>query len=124
MTASPPIAPRRPQQRVVHGTVLRDDYAWLRADNWQDVLRDPAALAPEIRVHLEAENAYAVAMLAQGTALEAMLFEELKGRLKQDDSSVPAPDGPFDYYVRFRTGGQHRLVCRRPRGGGPEHLLL
>ena len=52
------------------------------------------------------------------------IFEELKGRIKPDDSSVPAPDGPYAYYVRFREGGQHRLHCRQPRQGGAETVLL
>ncbi|WP_413992787.1 S9 family peptidase [Labrys okinawensis] len=120
----PPAAEKRPTQRIVHGVTLQDDYAWLRADNWQDVLRDGSALPADIRTHLEAENHYAEARLAEGEALRAVLFEELKGRIKADDSSVPAPDGPFEYYSRFREGGQHRLYCRRPRGGGEESMLL
>jgi oligopeptidase B len=120
----PPVAEKRPSQRIVHGVTLHDNYAWLRADNWQEVLRDGSALPADIRTHLEAENSYAETRLAEGEALRAMLFEELKGRIKADDSSVPAPDGPFEYYSRFREGGQHRLYCRRPRGGGEESVLL
>ncbi|MGH6815998.1 MAG: S9 family peptidase, partial [Hyphomicrobiaceae bacterium] len=74
---------------------LRDDYGWLRAGNWQEVLRDPAALAPEIRAHLDAENAYTQAVLADTVGLQRRLFEEMKGRIKEDDSSVPEPDGPW-----------------------------
>ncbi|MBP0578263.1 S9 family peptidase [Labrys sp. LIt4] len=120
----PPIAEKRPVKRVVHGISLQDDYAWLRADNWQEVLRDGSALPADIRAHLEQENRYADAQLAGGEQLRAVLFEELKGRIKADDSSVPSPDGPFEYYSRFRQGGQHRLFCRRPRDGGEEALLL
>lgn len=120
----PPIAERRPTQRIVHGVSLSDDYAWLRDDNWQTVLRDPSVLSPDIRAHLDAENAYADAMLKPGEALREALFEELKGRLKPDDRSVPAPDGPYSYYSRFREGGQHRLICRQPREGGDETVLL
>ncbi|MDQ0394566.1 S9 family peptidase [Labrys monachus] len=115
-----PLAEKRPTRRVVHGIALEDDYAWLRADNWQEVLRDGTTLPDDIRKHLEAENRYAEAMLAPGAALRAALFEELKGRIKADDASVPAPDGPYDYYSRFRAGGQHRIHCRRPRGGGDD----
>jgi oligopeptidase B len=120
----PPVAEKRPSQRIVHGVSLQDDYAWLRADNWQEVLRDGSALPADIRAHLERENAYAEARLADGEDLRARLFDELKGRIKADDASVPAPEGPFEYYSRFREGGQHRLYCRRPRGGGEEVLLL
>ena len=110
----PPIAERRPTQHIVHGVSLSDDYAWLRDDNWQTVLRDPSVLSPDIRAHLDAENAYADAMLKPGEALREALFEELKGRLKPDDRSVPAPDGPYSYYSRFREGGQHRTYLGEP----------
>ena len=102
-----------------------DDYAWLRADNWQEVMRDPAALAPDIRAHLEAENAYTKAMLAPTEPLQAKMFEEMRGRIKEDDASVPTPDGPWDYYSRFETGAQHPVHARRPRGSdtGEEVLI-
>ena len=55
---APPVAQRRPVFSVRHQVELVDEYAWLRADNWQEVMRDPALLAPEIRAYLEAENAF------------------------------------------------------------------
>ena len=58
--ASPPLAEIRPTRRTVHGVVLSDDYAWLRADNWKEVLREPEALPADIRAHIEAENAWCV----------------------------------------------------------------
>jgi oligopeptidase B len=119
-----PVAEKRPTRRIVHEVALQDDYAWLRADNWQEVLRDGSVLPADIRAHLEAENRYAEAMLAPGEKLRTTLFEELKGRIKADDASVPTPDGAFDYYWRFREGGQHRIYCRRQRGGGDETVLL
>jgi oligopeptidase B len=122
--ACAPRAPKRPVERIVHGFTLCDDYAWLKAENWQDVLRDPAKLAADIRAYLETENAYAKANLQASAALQEQLFAELKGRIKQDDAGVPAPDGPYAYYSRFRDGGQHKLYCRRPREGGEEVVLL
>ncbi|BAQ18029.1 S9 family peptidase [Methyloceanibacter caenitepidi] len=119
-----PVAPRRPSQSHHHGIDREDDYAWLRADNWQAVMRDPAVLPPDIRAHLEAENAYTAAAMGDTEALQETLFAEMKGRIKEDDSSVPAPDGPFDYYTRYITGGQQPLFCRRPRGGGEETILI
>jgi oligopeptidase B len=119
-----PVVARHPVRREVHGQILVDDYAWLRADNWQEVLREPARLDPAIRAHLEAETAYAEAMLAGEGALRRTLVAEMRGRIKEDDASVPAPDGPFAYYVRYRDGGQHPLVCRSPREGGAEAVLL
>jgi oligopeptidase B len=120
----PPRAERRPSRSTHHGIERRDDYAWLRADNWQQVMREPAVLPADIREHLEAENAYTGAVMADTEALQETLFAEMKGRIKEDDSSVPAPDGAFDYYTRFVVGGQHPLFCRRPRGGGDEAILV
>ncbi|HZF72056.1 MAG TPA: hypothetical protein VEZ51_01410, partial [Gemmatimonadaceae bacterium] len=119
-----PRAERRPRISTWHGTTLTDDYAWLRADNWREVMRDPAALDPEIRDYLEAENAYTKATLAHTEALQQALFAEMKGRIKEDDSTVPSPDGPYAYYLRYREGGQHPILCRAPRDGGAEEALL
>jgi oligopeptidase B len=53
------------------------------------------------------------------------MFEEMKGRIKEDDASVPAPDGPFEYYSRFNIGGQHPIFARRPKGQADgEEILL
>ncbi|MDB5481875.1 MAG: Oligopeptidase [Caulobacteraceae bacterium] len=102
-----------------------DDYAWMKDDNWQAVLRDPSVVKPDIREHLEAENAYLKAVLAPTEALQGRLFEEMKGRLKEDDSSVPTPDGPYDYFSRYEMGAQHPRHFRRPRGDeGGETVLL
>jgi len=121
---TPPKAKKQPVKSVWHGVELVDEYAWMRAENWQEVMRDPSLLPAEIRAHLEAENAYTEAMLADTRELQEQLFQEMKGRIKEDDSSVPAPDGPWEYYTRYLTGAQYPLVCRRPRGGGPEQILL
>ena len=122
-----PAEPRpamRPAVTTWHGVTLTDEFAWLRADNWREVMRDPAVLDREIRAYLEAENAFAVQSLADTESLQAALFAEMKGRIKQDDASVPAPDGPYAYFERYREGGQHPLICREPRAGGPAQVLL
>jgi oligopeptidase B len=121
---APPRAPLRPHASTHHGIERVDDYAWLRASNWQAVMRDPEALAADIRAALDAENAYTAAMLADTEPLQQQLFAEMKGRIKEDDSSVPAPDGGFSYYRRFVTGGQHPLFCRVPCDGGGEQILI
>jgi oligopeptidase B len=120
----PPVAQRKPHFSVHHGVELVDEYAWLRADNWQEVMREPSALASGIRSHLEAENAYTAATLADTEALQSSLYAEMKGRIKEDDSTVPSPDGPFEYFVSYITGGQYPRICRRPRGGGDEQILI
>jgi oligopeptidase B len=122
--AAGPRAARRPVTASQHGIVRVDDYAWLRAPNWQAVMRNRAELDPEIRAHLVAENAHTETKLADTEALQQELFAEMKGRIKEDDASVPAPDGTFAYYTRFVTGGQHPLFCRKPRAGGEELILI
>ncbi len=125
MSPKPPRADRRRRTETWHGQEKHDDYHWLRADNWQEVMHDPSLLAPDIRAYLEAENAYQDAMLSDTVALQETLFAEMKGRIKEDDSSVPAPDGPFSYYSSFVTGAQHPRYLRKLRDlSGPEQLLL
>ena len=115
MSSTPPVAPSKPAAfPVLHGRTRTDDYAWLKDENWQQVMRDPAVLRADIREYLEAENAYRDAALAPTQALRAALFDEFRGRIKEDDSSVPAKDGAWEYYHRYREGGQHPVVCRRP----------
>jgi oligopeptidase B len=121
---SAPRAAKKPVTVTHHGVTLTDDYAWLRAPNWQDVMRDPSVLDPEIRAYLDAENAYMEAAMAGTTALQDTLFKEMKARIKEDDSSVPSPDGAWDYYSTTITGGQYARICRRPRGGGKETILI
>ena len=122
--ATPPRAEQRPSSRVVHGVTLSDPYAWLRADNWQDVLKKPDLLAADIRSYLDAENTYAKTLLEPAKALQDVLIAEMRGRIREDDAEPPWPDGPFAYYQRYVTGGNHPLACRTPRGGGAETVLV
>jgi oligopeptidase B len=119
-----PVAPRRPHSFTVHGITVVDDYAWLKDADWQEVLRDPSVLNPEIRKHLEAENDYTESLLGHTADLQKALVAEMRGRIKEDDSSVPAPDGPYAYLRKFRDGGQHEMFGRTPRDGGEIAIVL
>ncbi len=121
---APPSTEKRPHSDTRHGMTRVDEYHWLRAENWQEVFRDPAVLDPAIRAHLEAENAYQDALMADTAALRKTLFQEMKGRIKEDDSSVPMKDGPFAYGSAFRIGGEQPRFFRTPRDGGQEQVLL
>ncbi len=123
-SAAPAPIPARPASRAVHGVTLTDDFGWIRADNWREVLKDPAALPAEIRELLERENAHAAAVLAPTEALQGRLAAEMRDRMEEEEAEVPVPDGPFSYYSRYREGGQHELVCRTPREGGAEQVML
>lgn len=113
---SPPHAEEKPITTLRHGVEDIDPFHWLRADNWQEVMRKPDRLDKTIQHYLDAENSYLEAVMAPTRALQKKLFDEMKARIKEDDRSVPEPDGPFEYYYRYRTGGQHPILCRRPRG--------
>src|SRR3546814_18174196 len=107
-----PLAPRKPQRHTLHGIAREDPYAWLRADNWREVLRDPAVLDPAIRDYLEAEHAYTEAVLAPTKALTLQLFEEMKPRIQEDASCVPHPHGPFDQSQTHEPGSQQPGASR------------
>ncbi|NOT09739.1 MAG: S9 family peptidase [Gemmatimonadales bacterium] len=111
---TPPIAPRHPRVLEIHGERLEDLYFWLREQE------DPA-----VREYLEAENAYAEAGLAPTRALQETLYQEMLGRIKQTDLSVPYRKDGFWYYTRTEEGRQYPIHCRK-RGSldAPEQILL
>jgi len=119
-----PVAPRRPHSFTHHGITVTDDYAWLKDEKWQEVLRDPSVLNADIRTYLEAENAYADAVLGHTGSLQKQLIAEMRGRIKEDDSSVPSPDGPFAYFHKYREGGQHEQIGRQARDGGEARFII
>ncbi|RWM05590.1 MAG: S9 family peptidase [Mesorhizobium sp.] len=123
-TAIPPRPEKRPVFDTHHGITRTDDYAWMRTDNWQAMFRDPSLLDGAIRSHLEAENVYQATLMADTAELRAKLFAEMKGRIKEDDSTVPMKDGPYAYGSSFRQGGEHPRYFRTPRDGGVDEILL
>ncbi|WP_084421991.1 S9 family peptidase [Henriciella litoralis] len=111
----PPVAKREPLVTEQVGRTRTDNYAWMKDENWQQVMRDPSVLRADIREYLEAENAYTKAALEDPTeALRETLLAEMRGRIKEDDSSVPSKDGPYAYYVRYREGGEYPIYARKP----------
>ena len=113
----PPSAPRRPHSLEKHGDVRVDEYYWLR--DRED---------PEVRAYLDAENAWVRADLAHTDALQEELFEEIKGRIKQTDMSVPYREGAYLYHRRYEDGREYPIYCRRALGAageqGDEEVLL
>lgn len=120
----PPKAKQIPYSEQHHGFTREDPYAWLRAQNWQEVFKDPTRLDGDIRAHLDAENAYQTEQMADTSDLQKQLFAEMKGRIKEDDSSVPVKHGPFAYGVSYVTGGQQPRYFRTAREGGEETVYL
>ena len=105
---APPSAEPRPFSYIRHDVTIEDPWAWLRDKNYPDV-QDPDVLA-----YLQAENAYFEAAMAPHKGLTDELFEEMKGRIKEDDSSVPLKDGGWLYWWAFKPGTQYRDWYRKP----------
>ena len=109
-----PAAPRRPHTITTHGDARVDPWHWLREQE------DPATLE-----YLHAENAYTEAFLSPLQPLQSAIYDEIRGRIKEDDNTVPEKEGEYYYYVRYEEGGQYPIHCRK-RGSedGPEEILL
>ena len=110
----PPVAKIVPHELETHGDVRIDDYFWLRERE-----------NPEVIAYLEAENAYMDAVMLETEPLQTTLFEEIKGRIKQTDSSVPASDHDHLYYHRTEDGKEYKIFCRmQDQPGAAEEVLL
>ena len=112
--AQPPMATKKPHQTRIHGYTLEDNYFWLREKS-----------NPEVVTYLEAENAYTEAIMAPIKPVEDALYNEMLGRIKQADLSVPMKMGEYLYYSRTEEGQQYPYMCRRKGSmSGPEEILL
>ena len=115
----PPVATRKHTSTVRHNVTLADDYAWLRDKE-----------NPEITAYLEAENAYAEAVMAPLAGLREELYNEMLSHIKQTDVSVPFRDGAWWYYSRTEEGLQYAIQCRKrgrsrgPDADAPEEVIL
>lgn len=114
-----PVARKEHTETTLHGVTLVDDYAWLRQKE-----------NPEVAAYLEAENAYAEAVMAPQAALRDELYNEMLSHIQQTDVSVPYRDGNWWYYTRTEEGKQYAIHCRK-RGGeagpdehAPEQVVL
>jgi len=119
-----PRAPRKQKLATHHEIELSDPYAWLRDDDWEKAIDDLDLIAPPIRDHLMAENAYTEAVLAGTAPLRDRLHAEFRGRIANVDSTVPELDDGWAYYERFETDAEHPKLCRRPATGGAEQMML
>jgi oligopeptidase B len=112
-TAPPPAAARRPQVTKIHGYTRTDDYFWLRDKT-----------NPEVRQHLEAENAYTEALMKPTEALQKKLYDEMVARVKQSDESVPSRKGDWLYWSKTTEGKQYPTLLRRRASGGEPEVML
>ena len=119
-----PEAEKRLHKAQFHGVELEDNYHWLRAENWQEAMREPELLPEDIKAYLNAENAYYDAAMNDTKQLQETLVSEMRGRIKEDDSSVPVKFGAYAYNWKYVEGGEHPIRVRSPRDGGAESVLL
>ncbi len=117
-TMTPPLAAPRPHSFTHHGITIEDPWHWLRDPGYPKV-KDKAILD-----YLKAENRYFEANMKAQQPLVDALFQELKGRVQEDDSSVPVKDGDWLYWSTFTEGSQYRRHYRRLASGGPDQLIL
>jgi oligopeptidase B len=115
---APPVAAQKPYSYERHGVTIEDPWHWLRDEKYPEV-DDPDVIA-----YLKEEHAYFDGWKAQHQKLIDQLFEEMKGRIKEDESSVPVRDGDFLYWWAFKPGAQYRTWYRKPVGGGDDQVLL
>lgn len=117
LIAAEPEAPRAkrvPHQITApHGHTRTDPYYWMKEREDLEVIS-----------YLEAENAYTKSVLNDTEALQKSLFEEIKGRIKQDESTVPYREKNYEYYQRYRKGESYPLICRRPVGTKNEEIMF
>jgi oligopeptidase B len=110
----PPVAPQAPKRIEAQGDVRVDDYFWLRERE-----------NPAVRAYVEAENAYTQAAMAHTTALQEALYQEMRGRIQEDDSTVPERIDDWYYYRRTEEGKQYPIYCRKQGSlDAPEEVLL
>ncbi|RIX32735.1 S9 family peptidase [Sphingomonas edaphi] len=114
---APPRAEQRPHSYERHGVRVEDPYAWLRDKEY------PTVNDKDVLNYLKAENAYFEAAMKPHAGLTEEIFQEMKGRIKEDDSSVPLKDGDWLYRSAFKQGTQYRDWYRRPVAGGNEVLI-
>ena len=104
MDIQPPSAPKRRQELKLHDDTRIDPWFWLKS------VDDPETMA-----YLEAENAHTDAVMRPTEALQENLYQEMRGRIKEDDSTVPEKEGSYYYYTRYQEGGQYPIFCRKHR---------
>jgi oligopeptidase B len=115
---SAPVAEQRPHAETHHGITLDDPWHWLRDPKY------PKVTDKKVLSYLKAENSYFEVHMAAQKPLVEKLFEEMKGRIQEDDSSVPQKDGDWIYWSTFTKGSQYRRHYRKAAAGGAEMLIL
>ena len=115
---APPVAEKREHTYTHHGITISDPYHWLKDQSY------PVIDDEDVLDYVKAENAWFEHKMEGQKALTDELFEEMKARIKEDDSSVPQKDGDYIYWSAFEDGAQYRKHYRKPAAGGDDQLML
>ena len=111
-----PVAKKVPFEMTEHGDTRVDDYFWMRLSDAQKEAETPDAQTQEVLDYLAAENDYIDSKLAHTEALQQKLFDEIVGRIKKDDRSVPVRNRGYWYYTRYEEGKEYAINCRKAAG--------
>ncbi len=99
-----------------HNTKWEDNYSWIHQSNILEVLKDGSKLLPKVRKYLEEENAYAEYNLKDTKEIKKKLFDEIKGRIKLDDETLPYKDIDYEYWTKTTTKGNYSIKLRKKIG--------
>ena len=108
-----PYLKKKPELKSCHGVEWEDNYSWIHQENILEVLKDNSKLLPEVRQYLEEENAYTDQNLNNTKDIQKKLFNEIKGRIKLDDESLPYKDTLYEYWTKTTTKGNYSIKLRK-----------
>ncbi|MEL7145576.1 MAG: oligopeptidase B, partial [Bacteroidota bacterium] len=120
----PPVATKRPHSIITHDHERIDNYHWMRLTDEQKVSPSPDDQTLEVRDYLTAENDYTTAMLSETEQLQESLYQEIIGRIKQTDESVPYFLNGYWYYSRFEEGKEYPMYARKKETLEAEEEIL
>ena len=107
---------KKSEIKTCHNTSWEDDYSWIHQDNILEVLKDNKKLNPEVRKYLEEENSFTDFHLSDTRNIRKKLFDEIKGRIKLDDESLPFKDCDYEYWTKTTTKGNYSIKLRKKIG--------
>ncbi|MDA9135142.1 S9 family peptidase [bacterium] len=107
---------KKSEIKKCHNVSWEDDYSWIHQDNILEVLKDSKKLNPEVRKYLEEENSYTDFHLSNTKNIQKKLFDEIKGRIKLDDESLPFKDFDYEYWSKTTTKGNYSIKLRKKIG--------
>ena len=107
---------KKPELKSCHNVNWEDNYSWVHQSNILEVLRDSSKLIPQVRNYLEEENAYTEYHLKDTKDVQKQLFNEIKGRIKLDDESLPYKDTHYEYWTKTTTKGNYSIKLRKKIG--------